>query len=42
MKPIIEKVCGFLASETRPTVAEYAVVFGLITIVCLTAIRAFQ
>jgi pilus assembly protein Flp/PilA len=38
MKPIMQKVQRFLASEDGPTAVEYAVMLALIVVVCLAAI----
>ena len=40
MKMFAEKVRRFLVSEDGPTAVEYAVMLGLIVIVCLTAIQS--
>ena len=40
MKSLAKKMKKFLVSEDGPTAVEYAVMFALIVIVCLTAIRS--
>ena len=40
MNSFTKKIRRFLVSEDGPTAVEYAVMFALIVIVCLTAISA--
>jgi pilus assembly protein Flp/PilA len=40
MKRLCQSLCRFLGSEDGPTPVEYAVMLGLIVIVCLTAISS--
>jgi pilus assembly protein Flp/PilA len=40
MTSIAQKVRNFLVSEDGPTAVEYAVMLGLIVIVCITAIAS--
>jgi pilus assembly protein Flp/PilA len=40
MKPLALKVQRFLVSEDGPTAVEYAVMLGLIVVVCIVAITA--
>ncbi len=40
MKTTIRQVRRFLESEDGPTAVEYAVMLGLIIVVCLTAIKS--
>ena len=40
MKSLAQKVQRFLVTEDGPTAVEYAVMLGLIVIVCMTAISA--
>ena len=40
MNNLLTKVKNFLKSEDGPTAVEYAVMLGLIVVVCLTAISA--
>ena len=40
MKTLAKNVHRFLVSEDGPTAVEYAVMLGLIIVVCLTAISA--
>jgi len=40
MKTTIRQVRRFLESEDGPSAVEYAVMLGLIVVVCLTAIKS--